>query len=158
MLKDNLFIAREKKGFSREQLAELVGCATETIARYERGEREPKQSITNKLASVLDVSVSYLIGEHDDPERHVIAIRNATPTQENSLVIEIGEGANKKRYVLPATAESYDFLRKLSEASEPDVEPKKMAILKMMEDMSPEDIDRMFDFLSGEKSQTTVSA
>ena len=56
-------------GMSRDELAEKTGLATETIARYERGEREPKANVVRKLASALGVSVSYLMGETSEERR-----------------------------------------------------------------------------------------
>ncbi|MDY2649103.1 MAG: LexA family transcriptional regulator [Pyramidobacter porci] len=53
---------RIKKGFSREQLAEKAEIATETLARYERGDRNPKPQIIERLADALSVSTDYLMG------------------------------------------------------------------------------------------------
>lgn len=39
---ERLMEARSRSGLERQDLALMVGVATETIARYERGEREPK--------------------------------------------------------------------------------------------------------------------
>lgn len=54
---------RVKNGFSREQLAERVGIVTETLARYERGDRIPKKATIQKLAIILGVSEDYLMGK-----------------------------------------------------------------------------------------------
>lgn len=56
---------RIKKGLSREQLAERAKIATETLARYERGDRNPKPQIIERLASVLDVTTDYLMGREE---------------------------------------------------------------------------------------------
>ena len=37
-----------------------------TISRYETGEREPRISDLQKIATVLNTSVAYLVGETDD--------------------------------------------------------------------------------------------
>lgn len=57
---------RIKKGLSREQLAERAEIATETLARYERGDRNPKPQIIERLASVLDVTTDYLMGREEN--------------------------------------------------------------------------------------------
>lgn len=60
---------RIKKGLSREQLAERAKIATETLARYERGDRNPKPQIIERLASVLDVTTDYLMGREENKNR-----------------------------------------------------------------------------------------
>ena len=52
---------RKQKRLKRCELAEALDVETETIARYERGEREPKISDAVALAAVLGVSVGFLI-------------------------------------------------------------------------------------------------
>lgn len=56
---------RVKNGLSREQLAERVAIATETLARYERGDRTPKSQIVDRLASALNVTTDYLMGREN---------------------------------------------------------------------------------------------
>lgn len=51
---------RKEKRLRRSDLAEVIGIDTETIARYERGEREPKLSDALTLADMLGVSLDYL--------------------------------------------------------------------------------------------------
>ena len=46
---------RIKHGLSREALAEQLGIATETLARYERGDRIPKVDTLEKLCKIFDV-------------------------------------------------------------------------------------------------------
>lgn len=53
---------RQFRGFTREDLAAKVGVSPETIARYERGEREPTATIVKKLAVVLHVTPNELLG------------------------------------------------------------------------------------------------
>lgn len=57
--------ARLGSAISRASLAEHVGVSIETIARWERGERAPNSTDLLKLASALDTTVSYLLGETD---------------------------------------------------------------------------------------------
>ncbi|NIK12834.1 transcriptional regulator with XRE-family HTH domain [Alkalibacillus almallahensis] len=56
---------REKEKMSREILANKVGVSYSTIAKYESGVREPDFSTLEKLSSVLDVTVDYLLGKTD---------------------------------------------------------------------------------------------
>ncbi len=62
---------REKIGLKQEELAALVGVSKNTVWNWENGRREPRSSEINKLANVLGVSVSYLMGEIDMDHENV---------------------------------------------------------------------------------------
>ena len=53
---------REKKGISRQVLADFCGISKKSIARYERGERLPDVDDAAKLAQYFGVSLDYLCG------------------------------------------------------------------------------------------------
>lgn len=57
MISTGKIIAAEriKNGLSREALAERLGIATETLARYERGNRTPKLETITKLCEIFGV-------------------------------------------------------------------------------------------------------
>ena len=57
---------RQFRGFSRDKLAAMVGISSETLARYERGEREPTTTVTKKLAAALGVTPNELLGVTDE--------------------------------------------------------------------------------------------
>lgn len=54
---------RKAKGYTQAELAELSGVDNMTISRLENGVRTPTVEHLLKLASVLDVSASRLLGE-----------------------------------------------------------------------------------------------
>lgn len=58
---------RRERGLTQKQLAELVGVSHGTIGMYETGQRSPDLEMVRRLAVALDTSMSYLIGETDDP-------------------------------------------------------------------------------------------
>ena len=58
-----LRVARFHAHFSQRELANKVGLAIPTLRDYESGERLPNVAIAAKLASVLGVSIKYLVGE-----------------------------------------------------------------------------------------------
>lgn len=62
---ERLVETRTAKKLSRQELAELTGLAQETIARYERGDREPRTSELQRISSALGVTVSFLMDEAD---------------------------------------------------------------------------------------------
>ena len=57
--------AREEKGITQQTLAEKVFVTRQTISRYETGERYPDIIILKQLASVLEVSTDYLLGDEE---------------------------------------------------------------------------------------------
>lgn len=60
--------ARKALRLTQEGLAARVDMATDTIARYERGEREPEASDLVRIAAALDVSAGHLLGEDRELE------------------------------------------------------------------------------------------
>lgn len=58
--------ARLKAQLDQKALAEKVDIHPMTISRYETGEREPRISDLQKIATVLNTSVAYLVGETND--------------------------------------------------------------------------------------------
>ena len=107
MINNNLVAIRNKIGMSREELAEKTGLATETIARYERGEREPKANVVNKLARALGVSISCLMGETDGPEANSrgrysgVPSAPAAPDLSNAMIFKYSKGSEQAELVIP---------------------------------------------------------
>ena len=54
--------ARAQKGWTQEQLAEVLDVATETISRYEVGRFPPSLPMLSRLADALDVDLQSLLG------------------------------------------------------------------------------------------------
>lgn len=71
MISTGKIIAAEriKNGLSREALAERLGIATETLARYERGNRTPKLDTIAKLCEVFGVSPDYFTAPSEDNKK-----------------------------------------------------------------------------------------
>ncbi len=57
---------RENKGYSQSKLAKEVGVHHSIIGRYEREEAKPTIDVVKKIASVLDTTVGFLLGETQD--------------------------------------------------------------------------------------------
>lgn len=54
---------REKLGLSQLELAQMVGISQVCLCRYESGERSPSYTILKRIATELNSTVDYLIGE-----------------------------------------------------------------------------------------------
>ncbi len=63
MFNDNLKNLRKERGFSQEQLAVRLNVVRQTVSKWENGTSVPDAELLIKLAEVLDVSVSDLLGK-----------------------------------------------------------------------------------------------
>lgn len=54
---------RELKGVSQSEVAKQLGTNHSIIGKYERDEVKPTIDVVKKLASVLNTTVGYLLGE-----------------------------------------------------------------------------------------------
>lgn len=61
---------RTSKGASQLAIATVLGITDRGYRKYESGTSEPTLSILVALADYFDVSLDYLVGRSDDPERH----------------------------------------------------------------------------------------
>jgi transcriptional regulator with XRE-family HTH domain len=61
--------AREKRGWTQQELAERAGVRYETINRIEKGRHaEPRVYVAVALAKALGTTVDYLVGMYDDTD------------------------------------------------------------------------------------------
>lgn len=58
-------VAREAAGISQRSLADKIGVSEYTIIRLEKGRRAAKSDELEKIATALDVPLSYLVGIDD---------------------------------------------------------------------------------------------
>ncbi|WP_019422656.1 helix-turn-helix domain-containing protein [Paenibacillus sp. OSY-SE] len=65
---------REGKGWTQEELAELLGITRAALSHYEKDRRKPDFETLTKLADQFGVSIDYLVGRLSSP--------NAQATQE----------------------------------------------------------------------------
>lgn len=68
MLQENLLYLRKQKGLSQEDLAMSLHVVRQTISKWEKGLSVPDADMLIRLASVLDVNVSVLLGENMQEE------------------------------------------------------------------------------------------
>jgi len=67
---ERLEALRIKKSITQKVIAEYLGIPERAYQLYEYDKREPNQDDLIKLADYFDVSVDYLLGRSDNPERH----------------------------------------------------------------------------------------
>ena len=60
---------RVSRNLTQKQVYEAVGMSALGYQRYEYGTREPAYKQLIALADYFDVSLDYLVGRSDDPQR-----------------------------------------------------------------------------------------
>ena len=68
MFQDNLKALRKKKGITQEELAARLNVVRQTISKWEKGLSVPDSELLIKLAEILEVSVSRLLGSKIEEE------------------------------------------------------------------------------------------
>jgi len=66
---DRLKELRSTKGVTQKTMAEYLGITDQAYAKYEYAMREPNHDTTIKLANFFEVSIDYLLGCSDNPQR-----------------------------------------------------------------------------------------
>lgn len=64
--------ARQKKNMTQEKLGELCGLSTAHIGHIERGTRTPSLQTAFQIASVLEVSMDYLVFDAASEPKQVL--------------------------------------------------------------------------------------
>lgn len=77
---------RRRKGWTQAQLAEALGIRAGTLSGYEREYRRPDVEMLDRIASVLGVSVDYLLGRVDDVSSHTDSRGDAHSEERDPLV------------------------------------------------------------------------
>lgn len=67
MIAHNILKLRKAAGLTQEQVAERIGVARQTMAKWENGESAPDIGSCNRLAELFDVSLDDLVN-YDGPE------------------------------------------------------------------------------------------
>ena len=66
---EHLKSLRTAKGITQRQVGESIGAGERSIQDYERGKCKPGFDALIALADFYDVSLDYLVGRSDDPQR-----------------------------------------------------------------------------------------
>lgn len=66
-LRGDRVVSLRRGKYSQEELADLVGASQQQLSKWETGVTDPDAGNLINLASVLGVTVDYLLGQSDDP-------------------------------------------------------------------------------------------
>lgn len=64
-LGENIKYARKNKGYTQNDLAEKLNVSVMTIRRFENNTRQPKLEMINRIATILEVSVEFLLEDYN---------------------------------------------------------------------------------------------
>lgn len=67
---ERLLELRKEQGFTQRQVWEGIGISPIGYQRYEYGTREPAYKQLLALADFYNVSLDYLVGRSDNPQRY----------------------------------------------------------------------------------------
>lgn len=70
MLQDNIKTIRKKRGLTQEELAIRVNVVRQTVSKWEKGLSVPDADMLQRMAEVLEVPVSELLGEEQKMEEN----------------------------------------------------------------------------------------
>lgn len=72
MFNERLNFTRKSKGFTAQQMADLLGLHIRAYRKYESGDTMPPLPNLIKIADALDVSTDYLLCRDDFMKSHAI--------------------------------------------------------------------------------------
>ncbi len=97
---------RRSKGFTQEQLAELIGIDNKHLSRIEKGRHMPTYNIIKKLAKVLDFDIYKIedmsIAEIPQPDKIFLKSLN---------ILHSAKSDDEKKYYLEALQHAQKGLR-----------------------------------------------
>ena len=67
MLSDNIKTVRKNRGFTQEELAARLHITRQTVSKWEKGYSVPDAELLSRMAEILDVPVTELLGEPSQP-------------------------------------------------------------------------------------------
>ncbi len=68
ILGKRLLALRKEKGFSQEELAELIGTSQKQVSKYETGKNDPTGMVLHNMAAALNTTTDYLLGRTEIKE------------------------------------------------------------------------------------------
>lgn len=104
---ENLKKLRNKKGVSRQKLADTIEVSQQSINKYENHKIEPDIQTLKKLADFFETSVDYLIGHTDiDHVMETVSIYDLNE-DEASLISNYRKLSKKQKESIRLIMENY---------------------------------------------------
>ncbi len=88
MFNENLRELRKRKGLTQEELASKVNVVRQTVSKWEKGLSVPDADSLQKIAEVLEIEVSQLLGANIETEENRNEIAEQLSRINEQLVIK----------------------------------------------------------------------
>ena len=88
MFQDNLKALRKKNGITQEELAARLNVVRQTVSKWEKGLSVPDSELLIKLAEILEVPVSRLLGSKIEAEEQSDALSEQLSRINEQLAIK----------------------------------------------------------------------
>lgn len=139
---DRLKAARKAKGFTQEELANLISVSRQAYSSYETGTRDPDTQTLSQIAFNLEVSVDYLLGKKpqiEHGETRIIPLLGSVPA---GTPIEAIEDVEEYIDIYPRFVKHGELfaLRVQGDSMEPDLRTGDIAIIEKQEYIDNGDI------------------
>jgi transcriptional regulator with XRE-family HTH domain len=95
-------------------MGEFLGLTERTFRQYEAGEVDPPSSKAAKLAAYFDVSIDYLLGHSNDPERRFVVKNQSIDVYLLDEALKIG-GLETKEDTVNLALEEFIKARKAAD-------------------------------------------
>lgn len=88
MFGENLKTLRRNKAFTQEELAARLNVVRQTVSKWEKGQSVPDSEILVRLAEILEVPVSQLLGGPIEPDAQPDALAEQLARINEQLAIK----------------------------------------------------------------------
>lgn len=137
ILQDRLKSLRKENKFSQEEFAKKLNMSTSGYGYYEQGRSFPPIEMLNKIASIYNVSVDYILGNDDIRLKNEVKIDNVVKLPVlgsvragvGGLAVEDVIGY-EYAFKIPADASDYFYLQVKGDSMEPKISEGDLALVK----------------------------
>lgn len=89
---------REARGFTQEELGEIIGSSKQYISGLERRKKPPSIRAIEKLCNILNVTPNdLLLSADDDSARNRVTVANASSIATDGGIAACGDSAENTR-------------------------------------------------------------
>jgi len=117
-MKNNFKSAREAKGLTQKECADMLGISLRAWQTYEQGVSEPKQDLLCKIADIFNVTLDYLLGR--EPAPNPFADLGLSAASEQEMLAQYMSFPEEVRAIL------MDAIVKLAESVKPENSPSEI--------------------------------
>ena len=113
-LSEQIRLYRKSKGLTQAELADLLELSEMTVRRWEVGKTSPRMEEIQKIADVLEIPASNLLGNIEESEESILHTKQQSNKERSlnrgMLVFETQDG---KRFEAPPTDIGMKYLERM---------------------------------------------